>query len=179
MSSVKKLRALIKLGFSSNFITFFKPGIVAESAMNFCDSSSLLFLSAIMWSKHWESLLLFFPLWLLAFAFGSKLLLLLDVKSTLDFPQLLLFFCVVACIMVDLSKDRINVLGVDGVDEGWSFFLELSVPSISLEDDKLLPEYVTGCWSIMSLKNSSSSSLLVWQYCPSKSSTSPNSYCHH
>lgn len=45
-------------------LTFFKPGMVAESAMNLSVSSRLLFLSAIIWSSvSVELLLLFATLW--------------------------------------------------------------------------------------------------------------------
>jgi len=86
--------------------TFFKPGIVAERAMNFWVSSCLLFLSAIMWSRVWEQLLPLFPGWVLGFGLiGSKLrfcgwrVRFLEVGSG------------VAGIMVELSKDKMYVLG--------------------------------------------------------------------
>lgn len=58
------------MGLRKGQVTFLRPGMVAESAMNLWVSSCLLFLSAMMWST--EPFLALFPVWVVDLGFGCS-----------------------------------------------------------------------------------------------------------
>lgn len=170
-------------------ITFLRPGIVAESAMNLSASSCLLFLSAMMWSRE-----PFLPLFTVAeLGFGCSELRFrwrfLEERVEVD-DDLEVSKWGVGGIMVEVSKDKIYVLGEESAMwDFWGGILTLeaaTIVSVSSED-KLLPSVgVAELWWLwvseqkpgsprMSLRNSSSS---VWHSSNTRSlhPSSPFSY---
>jgi len=144
----------------NDLITFFKPGIRAERAMNILVIFSLLFLSAIMWSSVWEEFLsllrgfLLFPSVCFELSPTCFHVVFFEVESSNDRTQDFGFWGEACCVRLGMSKPVFS----SNKDEKLLFLHDSSAGTLELSPLNSSPtEFMSKslriCQSLSSCKN--------------------------